>query len=67
MPSFVFFFCAKMQTCIISLHTSDFSFEHLVLFTQAVETALALWVAMQNPECQMYDAKGLAKFWGPDV
>ena len=34
---------------------------------QAVETALALWVAMQNSVSQRYDAEGLAKFWGPDV
>ena len=36
-------------------------------FIQAVETALALWVAMQNSVSQRYDAKGLAQFWGPDV
>ena len=38
-----------------------------VNWKQAVETALALWVAMQNPGVQMYDNTGLAKSLGPDV
>ena len=34
---------------------------------QAVETALALWVAMQKSVSQMYDNTGLAKSWGPEI
>ena len=34
---------------------------------QAAESALALWVAMKDSVSQMYDNRGLAEFWGPDV
>ena len=34
---------------------------------QAVETAMALWVAMQNPGSQRHDALGLWKSWGPEA
>ena len=46
---------------------SRFLWIEIIFFCmQAVETALALWVAMQNPVSQMYDNSGLAEFWGPD-
>ena len=42
-------------------------YEQYAYQIQAAESALALWVAMQNPVSQMYDNTGLAEFLGPDV